>query len=123
MKKGTIQLFVKNVEENIKGLIQENSSLIIETTSYTNKVKLPTGINYLFAENGTAKNTFIAHNKIKSDIKKSEFKPFEIKKGINYYGFSDKLDHLRDMVCIDINSAYPTELKKQNFIEQKIIRK
>jgi len=117
-KKGTIQLFINDVEKNVKSLITEHKNLIVESTTYTTKVKLNSGVNYLFAESGTSKNTFIAHNKIKSDLKQGDFKPFEVKKGINYFGFRENLSGLKDMVCIDINCAYPTELKKQNFISQ-----
>ena len=114
--KGTIQLFVNNVEENIKELINEHKNLILESTTYTKKIKLITGVNYLFAESRINKNTFIAHSKIKSDLIAQDFKPFEIKKNINYFGFRNNLTGIKDMICIDINSAYPTELKKQDFI-------
>lgn len=118
MKKNkTIQLFASDLDEATKEIISEYKNVTIESTSYTKKIITTEGVNYLFCSDHIGKNTFIANQKIKTDLKNGNFVPFEAPKQINYFGFNQNIDfNQKELICVDINSAYPTELKRQNFI-------
>jgi len=116
----TIQLNEKDLKTNLKRLINEYKDLIIESTTYTTKIKLPDGTNYLFAAGNTNKNTLIAASMIKRDVKNANFEPFEFKESVHYFNFNENIPYyLKECYCVDINSAYPTELKNRNLITEK----
>lgn len=114
----TIQLNTFNLDENIKNLVNTGEVLKIENTTYTTKIKLKNGNSYLFAKGKINKSTFIAHSKIKKDLKNNKIKMFTFDKKINYFDFNENIKYQKELICIDINGAYPKEMLNKKYINK-----
>jgi hypothetical protein len=107
----TLHYRLGNEREFLKKVLQENERVTIRRTNYSIKVETDRR-NYLFANSGTAtKRSFIAYNKILSDIKKSGLAtPSVTSRHVKYWWFKDKERYPQNFYSVDINAAYPTAL-------------
>jgi hypothetical protein len=116
----TLHYRLGNEREFLKKVLSTNEKVTIRRTNYSMKIETDRR-NYLFANGGTAsKRSFIAYNKIVSDIKKSGIAtPDVCSRDVKYWWFKDSDKYPSSFYSVDINAAYPTALYNTGAITYK----
>lgn len=121
----TIYINSADIRKFISDLSEQKKTFQVSTTAYTQKIALGE-LNYFFTNELATVWLFLAHKKIKADLKKSNI-VFDVKPRnlIKYYQINNLFrdlqpeTYLGDVYNIDIKSAYPTTMRKLGFISEE----
>ena len=112
-KRVTVQYSLGTEREFVKNLCEQEHTFKIERTNYSLKVKTERR-NYVFRNpDGGTNRSFLANKMIQRDIRERGLAtPDVTARDVQYFWFSAGNNYPSEFYSIDINSAYPTVLKK-----------
>jgi len=110
----------------INYIVLANCSYFLTYSNYTLKIECELlSINITYVEKKRSGSFFANCKAIKKEVIKKQVPNID-RRTINYNNFSSKLKdgmYFDNLICIDINSAYPQALKNNNFVSNEFFNK